>query len=674
MIENLTDKIELQKELSKIGQSSNVILSSSLSSSLPVVLTSDLLHKYLYLNNSERNNQYIKRENIRFIYNYYDQIFQNIDDVMKIANYDEKSLPNYYFDFFSVSGNIKKDEYEKLPIQKRISAIINQNYETDPRTFINEVKKVAEVNKQQNILFDRSLIDRNKNDLLHNDKASLMPYYQEVQFDRETTNRGFKNIFKSWGEKTIVSNTLESQGKILPPITSVSLFDLDNTNIINEKGDKVADWSANSAWTSYLKPFDFSLDTVTGNNSFTYPVTLNSKNFSNNLKIMASQVSTKKIIQEYNKNPDLFINKSDTVFYKIIKLDDATKKVIQTIYIPNDDNFGDKISYIDSQVFLDKTYTYEIYCIKLTILDSQLYIFEVPYLTDVSVTPSDYFYPIEPDVQIIPYKGVSDKLLFMFENGIGEYIKPIQSILPSDTFGSEVALVDLINNNSANKAMELDMKYELAEGSAYIEEYFRQSSPVNKIQIFRSETKPNKYSDLSSSLYHELDFSSSTAWVDNNIEPNKKYYYCFRSMNIKNRRSNPTYVYEVEIVKNSGAVYPKLNYFLPTNKTEPVYQKEFTRFVYLKPNQDFFIPNSAPDKPYEASPFLFLTQKLIEQIEQLGINSSNQNADASSMNFKIRITSKTTKKSIDYNITFSKKGIVIDLQKLSHAGIIPAGH
>ena len=45
--------------------------------------------------------------------------------------------------------------------------------------------------------------------------------------------------------------------------------------------------------------------------------------------------------------------------------------------------------------------------------------------------------------------------------------------------------------------------------------------------------------------------------------PNTKYYYTFRCVDFHGAFSNPTSIYEVEMVDDGGSVYPLINSYHP---------------------------------------------------------------------------------------------------------------
>ena len=137
----------------------------------------------------------------------------------------------------------------------------------------------------------------------------------------------------------------------------------------------------------------------------------------------------------------------------------------------------------------------------------------------------------------------------------------------------------------------------------------------------------------------------SVSFVDK-ISPNKKYYYTFRGIDVHNNRSNPTDVYQVELVQFEGMIFFDINIY--TFKFEEMgynnvkSSRTFRRYLKINPNliqslidYDKSIPNKSTASAYDAPRI------------KLGL------ADESvwDKRFKMRITSKHSGKKFDINFT-----------------------
>ena len=76
--------------------------------------------------------------------------------------------------------------------------------------------------------------------------------------------------------------------------------------------------------------------------------------------------------------------------------------------------------------------------------------------------------------------------------------------------------------------------------------------------------------------------SSTSIVFKENLLPNKKYYYMFRAINVIGTPSNPTPVYEVELIKDSSR--SKIMSRVVTLEKEEVFlDKTFKNLLQIKP-------------------------------------------------------------------------------------------
>lgn len=68
-----------------------------------------------------------------------------------------------------------------------------------------------------------------------------------------------------------------------------------------------------------------------------------------------------------------------------------------------------------------------------------------------------------------------------------------------------------------------------------------------------------------------MPFETMDAVFEDNVKPNKKYYYMFRSLNEMGMVSNPTIVFEVELLVDAddSKVVVERYYFKEPRKEEP---------------------------------------------------------------------------------------------------------
>ena len=214
--------------------------------------------------------------------------------------------------------------------------------------------------------------------------------------------------------------------------------------------------------------------------------------------------------------------------------------------------------------------------------------------------------PVRPDVNIVPYRAINNRVKILLTGNVDRSRESPGIILDSDK--------DEFKKIEASQ-LSFDGKVEFASDDS-----------VRTFQIFRTEKRPKSYSDFKGSLYRELD----SFVFEEKIMPNTKYYYTFRAKDPHNHLSNPTEVYEVELIDEKGAVKPIIRLVSLDPIENKTNIKECQKYIYVKPalKQLYFSQDSEVD----------------------GIFS-----DVKKKKYKMRITSKGSGKKIDINFSFRKK-------------------
>ena len=175
---------------------------------------------------------------------------------------------------------------------------------------------------------------------------------------------------------------------------------------------------------------------------------------------------------------------------------------------------------------------------------------------------------------------------------------------------------------------------------------FKTDDFVNKYHLFRLETPPKSYLDFQNTLI-EIDPSIGVpGYYEDTILPNRKYYYCARAVDIHDNISNPTYIFEIEMVDNNGQVYLKQNVFT-YKSNKPSYLKNGRTFIYIEPSLQ---QSSFGDNPVTAP-------ASVDEPPEDGLLGISGVSKVWTKEYKIRITSKKTGKKIDLNITFKNSGV-----------------
>ena len=266
--------------------------------------------------------------------------------------------------------------------------------------------------------------------------------------------------------------------------------------------------------------------------------------------------------------------------------------------------------------------------------------------------------PPRPEVSIIPYRAVNDNLLFSFQANV----TPVEQIpVPIEP-----------------KDVDLFEKHRVAQGKSIGQSITFESDDIPSFfQVYRTDKAPSNYLDFAGKLRASVSTlipdpekiirTTSNSYVDV-LRPNVKYYYTFRTMDSHNNVSNPTVVYEVELVDDAGAVYPIIQSYEFPMVSDKVASIPMKRFIQVIPRLEQVTANTVDNLIDFAGQNIDDTQsdynsnygKAYEDPSDIPFDSvllgSKEIEDPIwDKVFKIRLTSKKTGKKIDFNITFKKQ-------------------
>ena len=231
--------------------------------------------------------------------------------------------------------------------------------------------------------------------------------------------------------------------------------------------------------------------------------------------------------------------------------------------------------------------------------------------------------PMPPISTITPYYGVSDKLLFRFQKGIGA-TKLI--ITHPESNWEQIKKAQVVSDS---KLGHPDIKRDQLSSNEFA---FTGVSKIATILVYRLETQPKSLDDFINKPPHaEIDLADS--FLIENIEPNKKYYYVTKAINVHGAISYMSDIMRVELVDEGGTAFPIIeSYKIPkVDKTSTSMQ--FKKALRIRP--------------------AFLQKAPNKIKEDLGFEDSSVFNDKNL--FKFRITSNKTKRKIDINVKFTKK-------------------
>ena len=334
----------------------------------------------------------------------------------------------------------------------------------------------------------------------------------------------------------------------------------------------------------------------------------------------------------------------ETIMYKVTKYLKGSPDPIQNFFFFNDSKAG-PIEFVDTQLNIAESYEYRVFAYNirkfgLQTHTVQLVEYETFHQDDVYVVSRP---PMPPDVTIAPYMGNERNVLFLFNDSSGkallepitlgeedlDRLSKIQKIygrkipdpgLPAEKFVDDN---DYYLNSGRNQQFKNFIEYEYDGSSIFFE-------------VYRTTTPPNGYGDFTGK---RIARTTGTSFKDD-IPPNTKHYYTFRCMDNHGNFSNPSMVFEVEIVKTFN-VFPNIRvYDFPDEiKETRETKRNMKRFLRIIPDTKFmFVRETAGNPDYTLGP-----DNIAESLW--------------GKKFKLRMTSKTTGKKIDFNFSFTKSFI-----------------
>jgi hypothetical protein len=400
---------------------------------------------------------------------------------------------------------------------------------------------------------------------------------------------------------------------------------------------------------------------------------------------------------------------SEVIGYKIEKhriernaqgQEDESK--VQEFFLMDNDNI-DKVNFLDTQVIPNKKYRYKIFTINFVIgtkyeydggatfyswrlpahgprqsghlsarqvkdndiLDGQLSI-NVRSGRSISLLYAPFFEkvvsladkpPITPQVTFLPYQGVDDRHAILLQANYGEETAQPIKIFEED----EPIITGIFRSQNRQPGDEV---------------LYKSDSLPTEFEVIRIDTVPESYEDFSQAraLKIRKQASGKTGFFKLDIEPNKHYYYIFRTYD-KGGVSNPSEVFRIRMVSYQNGIFMELEPYEMYKKPKE-FKISFEKVIKISPSMEQKMINfeqvfqeietASPENRSTLSRLrseLGLKTRVEKKIfqltappkEKITLGSTTVESSVWDKKFKIRCISKTTGKKIDYNITFNKK-------------------
>jgi hypothetical protein len=345
------------------------------------------------------------------------------------------------------------------------------------------------------------------------------------------------------------------------------------------------------------------------------------------------------IVKNYKQIFDNEDCHAEVLYYKIEKrTQNAGGVPIQNFWLFGKEGF---LEYHDTQVHKNETYHYTIkakilvYGANYTIENLKEENNEMKF--DMVSRPAFKILDVhlgQGAISIVPKLPMTPYVKFVNESNSENRIKIYLSLKYGDEKKGFTPLT--------NKDGEMISRQKISMQNTYDFKYIKESG---KFEVFRHDVRPESYSDFSTKKVFDVKNKrpSTSVVFHDDVIPNKKYYYSFRAINTVGAPSNPSPVYEVELIKEadeSRIVVSVVN----LKKDTTYYDKTFKRLLQIKPAflQEIF------DDESEFVENLPSFKGHVDDIS-LGINTHK----VWGRKLKIRIKSKDTGKIIDFNVKFT---------------------
>ena len=242
--------------------------------------------------------------------------------------------------------------------------------------------------------------------------------------------------------------------------------------------------------------------------------------------------------------------------------------------------------------------------------------------------------PVFPNVDLIPYRGIKDKILINLNSSVGSYkMMPITFSPKEEKIVEDIRQTQKIPSNSPITFTTDD--------SASAFEIYRLESPPEQIQDFANALRKYLPTDVNSQT---LQKASSASFIDD-INPNTEYYYTFRTVDAHGKISNPSPVYKLIMVENDGAVYPLIEVYQMKKIIPQKPTKTCKKLINIVPRYSQRLINLEKSNIGDGT-----STKEVKNIV-LGLEEKS----LFGRKFKIRLTSKKTGKQLDLNVNFNVK-------------------
>ena len=572
---------------------------------------------------SQTNNQAEYFYSLKSKYNYYARGYEK-----ESSEVSERVLPNYYI--------------QKSDLNNQKSNFSNPN-----KGFFQAIGTT------QSIIFPPINNEKGRNIVVDNlnsieSVADQYPMYNEIKF-----------VSSKVGDMT---KFLNQQG--LMPLLMTDYSNPENTNkrnfdlLTSEMNAQVSENQSISIFSlaSWIQKqiFDLSTDNITLVDGYE-----RDSFYSERLKKYILNGIMRTYTQRYLRTYEQIVNTepcyTETLFYKVDKyVNNIIGDPVQTFWVSNKEDLN---IILDTQIKYGTAYSYDVKQVSMVLGNS--YSFSKPVLNpDTKQFRADIQITNRPSIQVLEIPYFNDKILsiqsppqrpqvaFSTKMNSDQSIK----ISLSHTLGKDTQTFTTIETADLQQLQAMNLfapNYTMLTG----EYYFQSEGIPEYYEVYRLDRKPKSYADFAGSklkdaksFFEKKRESSSHVSVNDFIIPNRKYYYMFRAVNIHNHKSNPTIIYETELIQDADDSKVVVDQFHFEDPPTYMDSKRFNSLFQIDPalRQRLFSNDQVS---------LYNKSSAKGTLDQIKLGNAEDSIWG--RNFKIRISSTTTGRKIDFNVNFN---------------------
>ena len=254
--------------------------------------------------------------------------------------------------------------------------------------------------------------------------------------------------------------------------------------------------------------------------------------------------------------------------------------------------------------------------------------------------------PASPDISIAPYRAIDNQALILMNEQASTHRAQAPIYIENEDLSAHLSV---LRGQYLNDWIDVDPGIPEPLDIPIV---FGNDDLPRAYEVYRVDSPPESYADFAGNLHHIASLVdengkpvvSSASLVDALI-PNRKYYYTFRIRDAHDQPSNPTPIYQVELVNDGSAVFMLFEIYefpeTPLNLT-----KNVRRYLKLGPALAQSLVNMPRSGLLDESGEPSATAK--DKTIHLGIPSRR----VWGRKYKFRLMSKKTGRKIDINIDF----------------------